>query len=89
MALGAETAQLSWLILRRVLVQLSIGLMFGLAGALAVGRLLHSVLFETSQGDPMTLILISMILIVVTAGASLWPTWQAAHLDPATTLRHE
>jgi putative ABC transport system permease protein len=89
MALGAQAQQVSWLILRRGLVHLAIGLTFGLAGAYGVGRLLQSMLFQTGPADPATLVSISLLLITVAITACLWPAWQATRLDPVTALRYE
>jgi ABC-type antimicrobial peptide transport system permease subunit len=89
MALGAQAKQVSWLILRRGLVHLAIGLTLGLAGAFGVGRLLGSMLFQTSPADPMTLVSITVLLITIAISASLWPAWQASRLDPVTALRYE
>jgi putative ABC transport system permease protein len=89
MALGAQGKQVSWLILRRGLLHLAIGLTLGLAGAFGVGRLLQSMLFQTGPADPATLVSISLLLIAVAITACLWPAWQATRLDPVTALRHE
>ena len=89
MALGAQGKQVSWLILRRGLLHLAIGLTLGLAGAFGVGRLLQSMLFQTGPADPATLVSISLLLIAVGITACLWPAWQATRLDPVTALRHE
>jgi predicted permease len=89
MALGAQAQQVSWLILRRGLIHLAIGLTLGLAGAFGVGRLLGSMLFQTGPADPMTLASITVLLIAVAISASLWPAWQASRLDPVTALRYE
>ena len=56
-ALGAQTAQVLWLFLRRAIVQLAIGLTLGVAGAVATGQLLQSYLGEVNARDPLTLIL--------------------------------
>ena len=65
MALGAQAAQVLWLILRRSIVQLAIGLTIGIAGAFGVGKLLSSVLFQTGARDPILLTSIVSLLVVV------------------------
>jgi len=89
MALGAQAKQVSWLILRRGLIQLAVGLVLGLAGAVGAGRLLKSMLFQTGAADPLTLVSITLLLIAVAITACLWPAWQATRLDPVTALRYE
>ncbi len=89
MALGAQPAQIAWLVLRRALIQLAIGLPIGLAGAFGVGQLLQVFLVQTSPRDPTTLVSISLILIVVAVFACLWPARRAARFDPMIALRYE
>jgi len=89
MALGAQSHQVRWLILRRGLVHLAFGLVFGLAGAFGVGRLLRNQLFQTGSADPVTLVSITVLLVTVAIGACLWPAWQATRLNPVVALRYE
>lgn len=89
MALGAQQPQVWWLVLRRGIIQLTTGLILGLAGALGVGRLLQSMLVRTTPADLVTLVSISVVLIAVAIGACLWPAWQATRLDPVNARRYE
>ncbi len=89
MALGAEEKQVRWLILRRGMVQLGIGLVLGLAGAVGTGRLLQGMLVGTGSADPLTLISISVVLISVAVMACFWPARRAMRLDPVKALRYE
>jgi putative ABC transport system permease protein len=89
MALGAQAPQVWWLVVRRGLVQLAIGLAIGLAGAFGVGQLLQSLLVQTSTRDPATLVSIVLLLMVVSVGASFWPARRATRLDPVAALRNE
>jgi ABC-type antimicrobial peptide transport system permease subunit len=88
LALGAPPAGLRALALREGLRAAVPGLLFGAAGALAVGRLLASRLYQVSAADPLTLaaVLAGALLLVLLACAG--PAARAAKLDPASTLRH-
>jgi putative ABC transport system permease protein len=89
MALGAEPAHVSWLILRRGLVQVAVGVVLGFAGALGVGRLLQGLLVQTTPTDPTTLAGIVIVLVTVAVVACLWPARQATRVDPLVALRYE
>jgi len=89
MALGAQAKQVWWLIARRAIVQLAIGLAIGMPGAFGVGILLKSLLVQTSSYDPTTLISIAVLLIAVAIAACYWPARRATRLDPLVALRYE
>jgi putative ABC transport system permease protein len=89
MALGAQQRQVSWLVLRGGIAQLSAGLALGLAGALAVGRLMESLLVRTEPADPVTLVSVGLLLVIVSVVACLWPARRAARVDPLVALRYE
>ena len=89
MALGARAGQVVWLFARRTLVQLALGVTIGLAGALAVGRLLQAFLVGTAPRDTDTLVFVSVLLVAVTCAASYLPARHAARLDPLRALRDE
>jgi len=89
MALGAQPEDVLWLVLRRSFLQLAIGLPIGIAGAFGVGRLLRSILIQTSTRDPITIASIAALMIVVSIAACLWPARRAMRLDPVNALRYE
>jgi len=66
-------------------VQLAVGMM----GALAVGRLLQTFLVDTAPRDPLTMILVALLLVGVSLAASFFPARRAARVDPVVALRHE
>jgi putative ABC transport system permease protein len=88
-ALGAEARQVCWLLLRGSFVQLAVGLAAGMAGAYGVGRLLRSVLVQTSATDPLTLSGIAIVLVGVSLAASWWPARRISAVDPMAALREE
>lgn len=84
MALGAQARQVNWLVLRRAIAHLGIGLTLGLPGAIAVGRLL-----PFASRDPITLASVVAVLVLVSLVACVWPARRATRLDPVQALRHE
>jgi predicted permease len=89
MALGAQPRQVSWLILRQGLVQLTIGLALGTAGALAAAPILQTLLVQIKPSDPATLAGIALVFTAVTICACLIPARRATRLDPLAALRVE
>jgi ABC-type lipoprotein release transport system permease subunit len=65
------------------------GLAIGIAAAFGLERFLKSFLWGVQPGDPLTLVLVSIGLLLATALASLVPAMRIARLDPADTLRTE
>jgi putative ABC transport system permease protein len=89
MALGASRTQTLGMILRDGLQLVATGLIFGLAGALTLTRLLASFLYGVQPVDPLTFIVVPSLLLVVTMAACVVPGWKAAGVDPIQALRCE
>ena len=89
MALGAQGSQVSWLILKRGLLQMGLGLALGLGGAFGLSRVLRTLLVQVTPTDPVTFGTITAILTVVAIAACLIPARRATRVDPLTALRAE
>lgn len=89
MALGANGADLRWLILKRGLLQMGLGLALGLAGAFGLSRVLRTLLVQVTPTDPLTFGVITVILTAVAIAACLIPARRASRVDPLVALRAE
>lgn len=89
LALGARPVQVRWMISRESVVVASFGIAAGLAGAVALTRVLGTLLYDTSPTDPMALGTAVALLLGVAFAASWWPAGRAARVDPARALRAE
>jgi putative ABC transport system permease protein len=89
LALGARTGSVRALVLRQGLGIALLGVGLGLAGALALGRLLTSLLYDVSPADPRVLGAAALTLSAVSALASLVPAIRATRVDPIDALRSE
>ena len=89
MALGAEGGTLLRMVLRQGMAPVVGGMVLGLVGALAGGRLLRSLLFGVQAGDPGTLAAVTGFLVVVALAAVYLPARRAARSDPVVALRSD
>ena len=88
-ALGASRGSLLGMVIRRGMRLTLIGLAIGIAGALALTRLLASLLFGISPRDPFTLVVVAAVLSTVALLACYIPARRAAGIDPLVALRYE
>ena len=89
MALGAGANQVLWLVLRRGLVQIAIGVTIGLTGAMFASKALGSLLVQVTPRDPATFAGISTLLVLVAIAACVIPARRASRVDPLVALRTE
>jgi len=88
-ALGARSGDVFGLVLREGLVLTGIALGIGLAGALALSRVLQALLFEVKPTDPATLAAVCGAIVVVSVIAAILPARRAMQVDPIVALRYE
>jgi predicted permease len=86
-AIGATRGSIVALVTKQGLVIVSTGLAAGLAGALALNRLLASLLFGVAPTDPTTLAAVTTTIALVATLACALPAWRATRLDPNAVLR--
>jgi putative ABC transport system permease protein len=88
-ALGAGPADILATVVRQGMVLVAIGLVCGLAGALALTRLLKNLLFEVTPTDAPTYAAVSVLLLAAALLACWVPARRAARIDPQIALRCE
>jgi putative ABC transport system permease protein len=89
MALGANRSSVMSMVLGQGLRVTLIGLVIGIAGALAVTRLASSLLFGVEATDPSTFALVALFITLVAVAASTIPARRATRVDPMVVLREE
>jgi predicted permease len=89
MALGAGQASVLATVLKQGLILTTVGIIVGLGGALALNRLIASLLYGVQPSDPLTIISVVATITIVAAIACWLPAWRASRLDPNIVLRQE
>jgi putative ABC transport system permease protein len=89
LALGADARLIVGLVLHDGLVWTVVGLVGGLAGALALSRYLSTLLFKVGARDPITFAGVALLLGIVALVATAVPAMKAVRVDPMLALRNE
>ena len=89
MALGARASHVVRLVTGDGMRAVGFGILLGVVASLAMGRLVASMLYNTSPRDPIVLVAVAATLAIVAIMASIVPAWRAASTDPAIALRSE
>ena len=89
MALGAQRTQVLWMILRESLILCAIGIGVGLPLAVMGSRVLQSMLFGISPGDPLSFVIALLGVALVALLSGLLPARRASSVDPMVALRYE
>lgn len=89
MALGADKTAVLRLVLSQGARIVGLGLLLGIAGAVAGGRAIESMLYRTSAYDPLTLAAVTLLFATIAALACWLPARRATKVDPITALRAE
>jgi putative ABC transport system permease protein len=89
MALGAERRAIITMVVRQGLALAFIGIAVGICGAMALTRLLSTLLYATSPTDVLTFLAVSLLFLAVGAAACFVPARQVTAIDPLIALREE
>jgi putative ABC transport system permease protein len=88
-ALGANRHDVVLLMLRQGMILVVLGLGLGIAGAFGLTPLLRNLLYEVKPADPLSFIVVSLVLLLVALVASWLPARRASRVDPMIALRAE
>jgi ABC-type antimicrobial peptide transport system permease subunit len=89
MALGAQAGQVLRLVLGKGLILAVLGGLLGVAGAVAIARVLRSLAAELPAHEPVAVVALAMAMLAVALFACWLPARRAARVDPMVALRQE
>ena len=89
MALGADSAAMLRMVMRRIGSMTLVGGMIGLVASLGIGRIAESMLYELRGNDPTVLGTAALLVASIALCAGLIPAYRASRVDPMRALRHE
>ncbi|MDE1177158.1 MAG: ABC transporter permease [Edaphobacter sp.] len=89
MALGAARSNVSWLVMREILLMVVIGIAIGIPVAVAGDRLVANMVFGIKGTDPLSLTVAVVLLLLVASMSGYFPAKRASRIDPMEALRYE
>ncbi|HET7893791.1 MAG TPA: ABC transporter permease [Candidatus Sulfotelmatobacter sp.] len=89
LALGARLGDVLRMVIVEGMKPVLLGVVIGTAGALAMGRILSSLIFEVKPTDPVTFLAVTILLAAIALLASIIPAYRATKVDPMVALRYE
>ena len=89
MALGASDADVVRMVLTDGLKPILVGVILGLAAALALSRVVSSLIYGVRATDPLTFAAVALLLLIVGVLATILPAYRATRIEPVRILREE
>ena len=89
LAIGSTERRVARLVIADGMRLAAVGLVFGLGGALALGNVMRSLLFQTQPNDPLSFVAAATLIIAIALLACWIPARRATAVDPASVLRSE
>ncbi|HXJ90963.1 MAG TPA: ABC transporter permease [Candidatus Binatia bacterium] len=89
LALGARHGDVFRQVVGEGMRPVLVGIVIGIAAALALARLIASMIYGVGPSDPLTLVTVALLLLAVAAAASFIPARRATRVDPMVALRYE
>jgi putative ABC transport system permease protein len=89
LALGAHSSSVLRMVIVEAMKPTLLGLSIGVVAALAFGRVMSSIIYGVTPGDPLTFVAVCVLLAAVALLASVIPAYRATLVDPMVALRYE
>ncbi|HUQ83266.1 MAG TPA: ABC transporter permease, partial [Gemmatimonadaceae bacterium] len=87
MALGARGSDVQWLVVGETLRTVGVGVAVGMVAAIAGARVLRALVYDVSATDPLTFVVVPVIVVAVAVLAAIIPARRASRVDPVAILR--